>query len=49
MASLMLRICRPIFGLGKAVVLYSVFCIVKGIIELEDKGVYAEALTKKRH
>ena len=29
-------------------VLYSGFCVAKGITELEDKGVYSAALIKKR-
>ena len=45
--SLMLGMCRPIFGTGKDVVLDSSFCVAKCIIELEAKRVYAEALTKK--
>ena len=45
----MLRMCRPIFGSGKAVVLDSVFCVAKGITELKDKVVYVGALIKKRH
>ena len=44
----MLRIFRPIFGSGKAIVLDSVFCASKGITELEAKGVYAAVLIKKR-
>ena len=47
--SLMLRMCRPIFGSGKDVVLDSGFCVAKVIAELEAKGVYAAALIKKRH
>ena len=46
--SLMLRMCGPIFGSGKAFILDSGFCFPKGIIELELKGVYAEALINKR-
>ena len=30
-------------------VLGSVFCVAKGITELEAKGVYVAALIKKRH
>ena len=45
----MLRICRPVFGSGKDLVLDSGFCVAKGIILLEDKGVYAEALIKNCH
>jgi hypothetical protein len=44
---LMLRMCEPIFGTGKAVVLDSGFCVAKGIVALEAKGVYASALIKK--
>ena len=46
--SLTLRICRPIFGSGKAVVLNSGFFVAKGITEIEARGVYAAALIKKR-
>ena len=45
---LMLRICRPIFGSGKAVVLDSGFFVAKGSTEIEARGVYAAALIKKR-
>ena len=48
MLSLMLRICRPIFGSGKTVLLGSGFCVAKGITELEAKGVYATDMIKKR-
>ena len=48
MVSLMLRIYRPIFGSRKDVVLDSGFCVATGITELKDKGVYVEALIKKR-
>ena len=44
----MLRMCRPIFGSGKAVVLDSGFCVTKVITELEARGVYAADLIKKR-
>ena len=33
--SLMLRMCKPIFGTGEAVVLDSGFCVDIGITELE--------------
>ena len=48
MVSLMLIMCRPIFGSGKDVVLDSVFFVNKFITELEAKGVYARALIKKQ-
>ena len=41
--------CRPIFVSKKAVVLGSVFFVAKVITELETKGVYVAALTKKRY
>ena len=44
----MLRMCRPIFGTGKAVVLESGFCVAKAITELEAKGVYDGSMIKKR-
>ena len=46
--SLMLRMCRPIFGSGKAVVLDSGFCVTKDITDIEAKGVYSEDLIRKR-
>ena len=48
MVSLMLRMCRPIFGSGKAVVLDSVRCAAKGIKDLKAKGVYSGDIIKKR-
>ena len=47
--SLMLRMCRPIFGSGKAVVLDRGFCVANDITEIKAKGVYVAALIKKRH
>ena len=46
MVSLMLRMCRPIFGSGKAVVLGSVFCVAKVITDIKYKGFYVAALIK---
>ena len=40
----MLRMCRPIFGSWKSVVLDSVYCVSKCITDIEDKGFYAAAL-----
>ena len=45
---LLLRVLEPIFGRGSVVVLDSGFCVLKGIIELKKRGVYASALIKKR-
>ena len=38
----------PIFHLGFVVILDSGFCVLKGIVELRKKGVFASALIKKR-
>ena len=48
MESLMLIMCRPIFGSGKDVLLDGGFCVAKVITELEDKGVYVADMIKKR-
>ena len=42
----MLRICKPIFVSGKAMVLDSGFFVVKIITDLEDKVMYARDLIK---
>ena len=47
MVSLMLRVCKPIFGTGKAVVLDSIFFVSKGITKLESKFVYVGSLINK--
>ena len=44
---LLLRVLEPIFGKGNMVVLDSGFCVLKGIVELKKRGVYASALIKK--
>ena len=43
----MLRMCEPIFWAGKDVILGSGFCVAKGIVQLEAKGVDDRALIKK--
>ena len=45
---LLLRMLTPIFHKGYVVILDSGFCVLKGIIELRKKGVFASALIKKR-
>ena len=45
--SLMLRICRNLFGSGKDVFLDSVICVAKGITDLEAKGIYSSDMFKK--
>ena len=44
----LLLILEPIFGRSSVVVLDSSFCVLKGIVELKKRGVYASALIKKR-
>ena len=44
---LLLRMLAPIFNLGFMVILDSGFCVLKAIIELHKKGVFASALIKK--
>ena len=45
---LLLRMLAPIYHKGFIVILDSGFCVLKGIIELRKKGVFASALIKKR-
>ena len=45
---LLLQVLEPIFGKGNMVVLDSGFCVLKGIVELKKRGVYASALIKKQ-
>ena len=44
---LLLRMLTPIFHKGYVVILDSGFCVLKGIIELRKKGVFASALINK--
>ena len=45
---LLLRLCRFLWGTSSAVILDSGLCVLKGIVELRKKGVFASALIKKR-
>jgi hypothetical protein len=45
---LMLEMTEPIHGTGKIVTMDSGFCVSAGILALHDKGVYGQALIKKR-
>ena len=45
---LLLHVLEPIFGKGMVVILDSGFCVLKGIVELKKRGIYASALIKKR-
>jgi hypothetical protein len=44
---LLLRITKPIWNRVKVIILDSGFCVLKGLIELKKKGLYAAALVKK--
>ena len=46
--SLLLRMCESIYYSGRVVILDSGFCVMKGIVELYKRGVYAGAVIKKR-
>ena len=46
--ALLLRLTKSIFTTGKVVILDSGFCVLRAIIELRKKGVFASALIKKR-
>ena len=46
--SLLLRLTKDIFGTGKVVILDSGFCVLRGLVELMKRGVYASSLIKKR-
>jgi Transposase IS4 len=45
---LLLRLTKLLWSTGKIVVLDSGFCVLKGIIELRQRGVFASAVIKKR-
>jgi Transposase IS4 len=45
---LLLRLTKKLWSTAKVVVLDSGFCVLKGIIELQKRGVFAAALIKKR-
>jgi len=45
---LLVRLTKSLWGTGKLVILDSGFCVVKGLVELKRKGVFASALIKKR-
>ena len=46
--SLMMRILEPIFNTSKVVILDSGFCVLKALAVLRVKGVFAQALIRKR-
>ena len=44
----LLRLTEPVWGSGKVFILDSGFCVLKAIVELQKKGIFAAALIKKR-
>ena len=46
--ALLLRLCKPLYTTGKVVILDSGFCVLKAMIKLRMKGVFAAAVIKKR-
>ena len=47
-AVLMCEMTRPIHGSGRVVTMDSGFCVTAGILALHDRGVFGQALVKKR-
>ena len=47
-ASLLLRLCTPLFATGKVVILDSGFCVLEALLTLKQYGVFAYSLIKKR-
>lgn len=45
---LLLRLCSSIFQSGRVIILDSGFCVLQGIVELCQRGVFASAVIKKR-
>jgi hypothetical protein len=45
---LLLHLCKSIYLRGFVVILDSVFCVLRGIVELWKKGVFAAAVIKER-
>ena len=45
---LMLRLTRARWSTGKAVIIDSGLCVLKGLLEMRKRGVYGSALIKKR-
>lgn len=45
---LLLRLTKTLHGTGKIIVLDSGFCVLKAIVELQNVGFFAAALTKKK-
>ena len=46
---LLLQMTKNIWNTGRLIILDSGFCVLKGIVELQQHGLYASALIKKRH
>jgi hypothetical protein len=46
--SLLLRLCRRLYGTGSVVILDSGFCVLEALCELRKRGVFSSAVIKKR-
>ena len=46
---LILWMCKTLYGTCKVIVMESDFCVSRGIVELERKGVYGASMIKKKH
>ena len=46
---LMLRLMRALWSTGKAVIMDSLFCVLKGLLETRKRGVYVSELIKIIH
>ena len=45
---IMLRLTRALWSTGKAMIMDSCFCVLKGLLEMRKRGVYGSTLIKKR-
>ena len=45
---IMLRLMRALWRTGKAVIMDSSFCVLKGLLEMRKRGFYGSVLIKKR-
>ena len=45
----MLQLTRELWGNWKAAIMRSIFCVIKGILEMSNRGVYGILLIKNRH
>ena len=48
LGGLMMRMTKPLFGTGEAVVIDSGFCVLKGLVGMLSHGVYGTMVIKKK-